>query len=97
MVFTGSVALLGDTRTTFYGGDATKPLLLLADGAYLEDQARADPDLGLGRRAAIVIRRIAVITPAPMPETTPPVFGVVVLAVGRSSRPALVVVARRMS
>jgi hypothetical protein len=28
--------------TTFYGGDATKPLLLLSDGAYLEDQARAD-------------------------------------------------------
>ena len=27
---------------TFYGGDPTKPLLLLADGAYLEDQARAD-------------------------------------------------------
>ena len=25
----------------FYGGDATKSLLLLADGAYLEDQARA--------------------------------------------------------
>jgi len=26
---------------TFYGGDATRSLLLLADGAYLEDQARA--------------------------------------------------------
>ena len=26
---------------TFYGGDQTTPLLLLADGAYLEDQARA--------------------------------------------------------
>jgi hypothetical protein len=26
----------------FYEGDLTKPLLLLADGAYLEDQARAD-------------------------------------------------------
>ncbi len=30
------------TRNTFYASDATKPLLLLADGAYLEDQARAD-------------------------------------------------------
>ncbi len=30
------------TRSQFYGGDETKPLLLLADGAYLEDQARAD-------------------------------------------------------
>ena len=27
---------------TFYAADATKPLLLLSDGAYLEDQARAD-------------------------------------------------------
>jgi hypothetical protein len=26
----------------FYASDQTKPLLLLADGAYLEDQARAD-------------------------------------------------------
>jgi hypothetical protein len=26
---------------TFYGGDQTRPLLLLSDGAYLEDQARA--------------------------------------------------------
>jgi hypothetical protein len=26
---------------TFYGGDTTRSLLLLADGAYLEDQARA--------------------------------------------------------
>jgi hypothetical protein len=38
----GSLEGLLTTRTTFYGGDATKPLLLLADGAYLEDQARAD-------------------------------------------------------
>ena len=27
---------------TFYAADETKPLLLLSDGAYLEDQARAD-------------------------------------------------------
>jgi hypothetical protein len=38
----GSLEGLLTTRTTFYGGDTTKPLLLLADGAYLEDQARAD-------------------------------------------------------
>ena len=38
----GSLEGLLTTRTTFYGGDATKPLLLLADGAYLEDQARAE-------------------------------------------------------
>ena len=38
----GALEGLLTTRTTFYGGDATKPLLLLADGAYLEDQARAD-------------------------------------------------------
>jgi hypothetical protein len=38
----GSLEGLLTTRTTFYGSDATKPLLLLADGAYLEDQARAD-------------------------------------------------------
>ena len=30
------------SRATFYGGDATRALLLLADGTYLEDQARAD-------------------------------------------------------
>ena len=30
------------SSSTFYVGDETKPLLLLADGAYLEDQARAD-------------------------------------------------------
>jgi hypothetical protein len=30
------------TRDAFYPTDQTKPLLLLADGAYLEDQARAD-------------------------------------------------------
>jgi hypothetical protein len=30
------------TKGEFYAGDQTKPLLLLADGAYLEDQARAD-------------------------------------------------------
>ncbi|MEP7178963.1 MAG: hypothetical protein ABI775_07740 [Pseudonocardiales bacterium] len=38
----GSLEGLLTTRSTFYGGDATRPLLLLADGAYLEDQARAD-------------------------------------------------------
>ncbi len=38
----GSLEGLLTTRTTFYGSDATKPLLLLSDGAYLEDQARAD-------------------------------------------------------
>jgi hypothetical protein len=30
------------TGNTFYTGDETKPLLLLADGAYLEEQARAE-------------------------------------------------------
>jgi hypothetical protein len=30
------------TGNSFYNADQTKPLLLLADGAYLEDQARAD-------------------------------------------------------
>jgi hypothetical protein len=30
------------TKGEFYASDQTKPLLLLADGAYLEDQARAD-------------------------------------------------------
>jgi hypothetical protein len=30
------------TGSTFYSSDQTKPLLLLADGAYLEDQARAE-------------------------------------------------------
>jgi hypothetical protein len=30
------------SSSTFYASDATKPMLLLADGAYLEDQARAD-------------------------------------------------------
>jgi hypothetical protein len=30
-----------DPAGTFYGGDATRGVLLLADGAYLEDQARA--------------------------------------------------------
>jgi hypothetical protein len=39
---TGSLEGLLTTSSTFYGGDATRPLLLLADGAYLEDQARAD-------------------------------------------------------
>jgi hypothetical protein len=29
------------TRDAFYGGDPTRQLLLLADGSYLEDQARA--------------------------------------------------------
>lgn len=30
------------TRSTFYADNQTKPLLLLSDGAYLEDQARAE-------------------------------------------------------
>ena len=30
-----------DAKGNFYGGDATRGLLLLSDGAYLEDQARA--------------------------------------------------------
>ncbi|HEX5407303.1 MAG TPA: hypothetical protein VFX16_33945 [Pseudonocardiaceae bacterium] len=30
-----------DSSGTFYNGDATRGLILLADGAYLEDQARA--------------------------------------------------------
>lgn len=37
-----SGSLEGLLTTSFYDGNATKPLLLLADGAYLEDQARAD-------------------------------------------------------
>ncbi len=39
---TGGLEGLLTTRSTFYGGDETRPLLLLADGAYLEDQARAE-------------------------------------------------------
>jgi hypothetical protein len=39
---TGSLEGLLTTSTTFYNGDETRPLLLLADGAYLEDQARAE-------------------------------------------------------
>jgi hypothetical protein len=38
----GSLEGLLTSRTTFYVFDETKPLLLIADGAYLEDQARAD-------------------------------------------------------
>jgi hypothetical protein len=38
----GSLEGLLTTGSTFYSSDATKPLLLLADGAYLEDQARAE-------------------------------------------------------
>ena len=38
----GSLEGLLTTSSTFYTSDATKPLLLLADGAYLEDQARAE-------------------------------------------------------
>ena len=37
----GSLEGLLTTETTFYGGDSTKPLLLLADGTYLEDLAVA--------------------------------------------------------
>ena len=39
---TGGLEGLLTSSSTFYVGDETKPLLLLADGAYLEDQARAD-------------------------------------------------------
>jgi hypothetical protein len=38
----GGLEGLLTSRTSFYVSDETKPLLLLADGAYLEDQARAD-------------------------------------------------------
>lgn len=38
----GALEGLLTSRSTFYTGDQTKALLLLADGAYLEDQARAD-------------------------------------------------------
>ena len=38
----GSLEGLLTTSSTFYGGNETKPLLLLADGTYLEAQARAD-------------------------------------------------------
>jgi hypothetical protein len=39
---TGSLEGLLTSSSTFYTSDATKPLLLLADGAYLQDQARAE-------------------------------------------------------
>ena len=38
----GDLEGLLTSSSTFYVGDETEPLLLLADGAYLEDQARAD-------------------------------------------------------
>jgi hypothetical protein len=38
----GGLEGLLTSSSTFYVSDETKPLLLLADGAYLEDQARAD-------------------------------------------------------
>lgn len=38
----GSLEGLLTTGGTFYGADETRPLLLLADGSYLEDQADAD-------------------------------------------------------
>ena len=37
-----SGSLQGLLTSTFYDGDQTKPLLLLADGAYMENQARVD-------------------------------------------------------
>jgi len=37
----GTLEGLLASKTTFYGADPTRPLLLLADGSYLEDQARA--------------------------------------------------------
>ena len=39
---TGGLEGLLTSSSTFYASDQTKPLLLLADGAYLEDLARAD-------------------------------------------------------
>jgi hypothetical protein len=39
---TGGLEGLLTSKSTFYVADETKPLLLLSDGAYLEDQARAD-------------------------------------------------------
>jgi hypothetical protein len=38
----GSLEGLLTTSSTFFGSDETKPLLLLADGSYLEAQARLD-------------------------------------------------------
>jgi hypothetical protein len=38
----GSLEGLLTTSRTFYSSDETKPLVLLSDGAYLEDQARAE-------------------------------------------------------
>lgn len=38
----GALEGLLTTRSSFYAGDATRALLLLADGSYLEDQARAE-------------------------------------------------------
>jgi hypothetical protein len=38
----GGLEGLLTTSNTFYASNETKPLLLLTDGAYLEDQARAD-------------------------------------------------------
>lgn len=38
----GGLEGLLTSSSTFYASDETKPLLLLSDGAYLEDQARAD-------------------------------------------------------
>ena len=38
----GSMEGLLTSSTTFYVSDETKPLLLLSDGAYIEDQARID-------------------------------------------------------
>jgi hypothetical protein len=37
----GALEGLLSSRTSFFGTDSTKPLLFLADGSYLEDQARA--------------------------------------------------------
>jgi hypothetical protein len=39
---TGGLEGLLTTSSAFYNGNETQPLLLLADGAYLEDQARAE-------------------------------------------------------
>jgi hypothetical protein len=39
---TGGLQSMIEGRSSFYSTDETKPLLLLSDGAYLEDLARAD-------------------------------------------------------
>ncbi len=42
LALSGGLEGLLDSTNTFYAADQTKSLLLLTDGAYIEDQARAD-------------------------------------------------------